>query len=96
MKSITPLLVAAFLSGAAALCYELLWMREFTLLAGSTQAAVSCVLSLYFLGLALGNFAAGKIAWRLKHPMLLYCILELGIGVWAFLFRPILAGLDPL
>ncbi len=96
MKSITPLLVAAFLSGAAALCYELLWMREFTLLAGSTQAAVSCVLSLYFLGLALGNFAAGKIAWRLKHPMLLYCILELGIGVWAFLFRPLLAGLDPL
>lgn len=89
------LLLASFLSGVAALNYELLWIRELTLVAGSTQAAISAVLSIYFLGLALGNYIAGRIVGRLSRPLLIYVVAELIIGVWALLFYPLLSGLDP-
>lgn len=88
------LLLACFLSGVAALAYELLWVRELALLAGSTQAAISCVLSVYFLGLALGNYIAGKIAHRLARPLRLYAVIELIIAAWAFIFYILLALLD--
>lgn len=84
------LLVACFLSGVAALAYELLWVRELALLAGSTQAAISCVLSVYFLGLALGSYIAGRVASRLRNPLKLYVAAELVIAAWAFLFYVIL------
>ncbi len=84
------LLIAAFLSDVAALNYELLWMRELTLLLGSTQAAISIVLAVYFLGLALGNEIAGRAATRLNRPMAAYVTAELVIAVWALIFHPLL------
>src|SRR5262245_52880530 len=89
-------LLATFLSGVAALNYELLWIRKLSLTAGSTQAAISCVLSVYFLGLALGNHLAGRVTHRLARPMRLYFGLELLIGLWGVLFGVLLSGLNPL
>lgn len=86
------LLLASFLSGMAGLIYELLWVREFSLVAGSTQAALTCVLSVFFLGLALGNLISGRLAARLRRPLLLYLVAEIGIAGWALLFHPLLAG----
>ncbi|MCB9850565.1 MAG: fused MFS/spermidine synthase [Phycisphaerales bacterium] len=80
------LLVAVFLSGAAALNYELLWLRKLTLVAGSTQAAISVVLSVYFLGLALGNYLAGRWARRLERPMRAYAAIELLVAAWGLIF----------
>lgn len=88
------LLFACFLSGVAALAYELLWMRELTLLAGSTQAAITCVLSIYFLGLALGNALAARFARRMQRPLRAYVAVELLVALWALAFVPLLAGLD--
>ncbi len=88
------LLIACFLSGVAALAYELLWMRELALLAGSTQAAITCVLSIYFLGLALGNALAGRYVRRFDRPLRVYVYVELLIALWAIAFVPLLAGLD--
>lgn len=88
------LLLASFLSGAAALNYELLWMRELTLVAGSTQAAISAVLSVYFLGLALGNALAGRFAARFSRPLLAYAAVELAIGLGAVLFLPALGKMQ--
>lgn len=87
------LLLASFLSGAAALIYELLWMRELTLIAGSTQAAITSVLSVYFLGLALGNYLAGRVASRLARPMLVYLCMELLIGLSAVFFYVLLGAM---
>jgi len=84
------LLVASFFSGVAALNYELLWVREFALIAGSTQAAISVVLAVYFLGLSIGNILAGAFARRISRPMLAYIGLEAVIGVWALAFFAIM------
>ncbi len=90
------LLAASLLSGVAALNYELLWLRKLTLVAGSTQAAISSVLAAYFLGLALGNVLAGRIADRLRRPLVVYAAAELLIGVWALVFGPALAAFEDL
>ncbi len=72
-----------FLSGFAALVYETVWLRQFAILLGTSQAALAIVLSSYMGGLALGSLAAGKWAYRTKHPVILYAILELGIAAAA-------------
>jgi len=63
-----PLLV--FLSGAAALVYESLWMRSFGLVFGSTTGAVALVLAVFMGGLALGSAAAARRP--AAHPLAVY------------------------
>jgi len=86
-KNATPLLlIASFLSGAASLNYQLLWVREIALVAGSTQAAISVVLSVFFLGLALGNYLAGRWARTMARPVAAYAGVEAIIALWALVF----------
>lgn len=61
------LLTAFFLSGAAALIYETLFVRVFALAFGHTTVAVASVLTAFMGGLALGSSLGGKLAARL-HP----------------------------
>jgi len=49
------LAVLVFLSGAASLIYEVLWLKELGLLFGSTAYAASTTLAVFFLGLAVGG-----------------------------------------
>lgn len=69
-----------FLSGAAALIYEVLWARQLGLVFGATTHAASAVLAAYMLGLALGAALGGRWADRAANPLRLYGLLEAGIG----------------
>jgi spermidine synthase len=82
---IAILFVCFFLSGAAALVYEVVWMRMLTQIFGSTAYAVATVLTAFMAGLALGSYVFGRLASRDKNLLRLYGILELGIGVYGFL-----------
>jgi len=75
-----------FLSGAAALVYQVGWVRSLTLVFGGSHLAVTVVLSMFMAGLALGGYTIGKYADRIKRPLLLYGLLELGIGLFALIF----------
>ena len=48
-------------SGAAALVYQVAWVRLFTLTLGHTVAASSTVLAAFMGGLSLGAWAAGRL-----------------------------------
>lgn len=74
-----------FLSGAASLVYEVVWMRQLALTLGSTTPAVSTVLATFMLGLALGAWAFGRVADRARDPLRLYAYLEAGVGLYALL-----------
>jgi spermidine synthase len=63
-----------FLSGAAGLALELLWMRSAALAAGSTATTAAMVLAAYFGGLGLGGLYARRTPVR---PIRRYAILEL-------------------
>ena len=59
-----------FLSGFAALIYQTAWMRRFGFVFGTSELAVATVLAAYMLGLAAGAAAAGRLAPRLRRPVL--------------------------
>ncbi len=75
-----------FLSGAASLVYEVLWLKELGLLFGSTAYAASTTLAVFFLGLAVGSAAFGRWSPRLRSPLRAYAWLELGIAAAAALY----------
>lgn len=72
-----------FLSGAASLIYEVVWMRDLTLIIGATTYAVATILSTFMGGLALGALLFGRWADRFSRPLLIYALLEVGIGLYA-------------
>jgi len=82
-----------FLSGAAALLYEVLWIRQVTLLCGHTALAASAVTAAFMGGLALGAAFGGRAADRLRPgvPLRLYAGLELTVALAAALAKPALA-----
>lgn len=82
---IVLLFVCFFLSGAAALMYEVVWMRMLTQIFGSTAYAVATVLAAFMAGLAIGSYVFGRLASARRNLLLLYGVLELGIGVYGFL-----------
>jgi len=91
-----PLLVVFFLSGVTGLVYEVLWTRQLALIFGVTTYAVSTVLATYMGGLALGSYLVGRQVDRVRNPLMLYAILEAGIGIYALLVPYLLTGLRPL
>ncbi len=72
-----------FLSGLAALLYQTAWLRQFSLVFGTSELAVATVLAAYMGGLALGSAIAGKYAGRITRPVLVYGLLEAGIALSA-------------
>jgi spermidine synthase len=77
------LLLAALLSGTAALVYEVLWARQLALVLGNTVSAVSAVLGAFMGGLGLGSLAASLLVDRLRPRRLarVYAGLEGAVAV---------------
>ncbi len=70
-----------FFSGATSLVYETLWIRVLSLAVGSTSAAMSLVLALFFLGLSVGSWLSARWLTHYARPLRLYAILEGVIGI---------------
>ncbi|MBF0292414.1 MAG: fused MFS/spermidine synthase [Nitrospinae bacterium] len=74
-----------FVSGAAGLIYQGVWVRELSLVFGNTVYAVSIVVAAFLTGLALGSHFFGKAADATRLPLKLYIGLEVGIAISALL-----------
>lgn len=70
-----------FLSGAAGLVYQVLWIKQLSLVVGVEVHAVATGISAFFAGLALGGLLFGRWADRLQRPVQLYVGLELAVAV---------------
>jgi predicted membrane-bound spermidine synthase len=76
--------ICLLVSGAAALVYELAWLRLLALAVGNTAYATSCILSIFLGGLALGAYFGGKFADKKSELGLkAYGVLEICIGLSA-------------
>ncbi|WP_285415403.1 fused MFS/spermidine synthase [Pseudomonas sp. efr-133-TYG-5] len=86
-QATTPaLLVPALLlciSGAAALVYQVLWIKQLSLVVGVEVYAITTGISAFFAGLALGGWLFGRWADRLVQPLLLYAGLEVLVAMLA-------------
>jgi spermidine synthase len=80
-----------FLSGAAALVCEVSWSRQVGLVLGNTAEAVALVLAAFFAGMAVGQFAGGRLASRVR-PLLGYGLAELAAAAWVCLVPTLLTA----
>src|SRR3990170_2027008 len=83
---LTAIYAMFFLSGAAALIYEVAWVRSLSLVFGGSHLAVTTVLSVFMGGLALGSWLIGRRVDRLTRPLRTYGLLEIGIAAFAVVF----------
>ena len=79
-----------FLSGVAALAYQITWAKRLHLVFGVTLYAASAVVTAFMAGLALGSLYFGRWVDRWKRPLKLFAILQAGIAACAFLFPSVL------
>jgi spermidine synthase len=89
-------LMCFFLSGFAGLVYEVCWIRIASLTFGSTTAAVSAVLAVFFGGLAVGSVVFGRAAQRTSRPLRVYAVLEIALAVAALATPLAFAAADAL
>lgn len=81
------LLVAAFaVSGAVVMAFEIVWSRALVLVIGSSTYAYGAILTTFLLGLGLGGVLFARL--RLRPSAGLFGLLQVGIGVAAFLMIP--------
>jgi spermidine synthase len=72
-----------FLSGFAALLYQIVWQRALFAIYGINVESVTMVVTAFMLGLGLGSLAGGEVSKDAKRPVLLmFSLVELGIGLF--------------
>src|SRR5947207_1240836 len=77
-----PLLLALFVgSGCAALIYEIVWFQLLQLVIGSTAVSLGVLLGTFMGGMCLGSLALPRLVSTRHHPLRVYALLELGIGI---------------
>src|SRR5258705_6725822 len=91
-------IVFYLLSGAAALLYEVVWLRLLTLSMGHTTAAVGAVLAAFMGGLAVGAWVAGRATRSMtaQRALRVYAALEVTIALCALAMPFALAAMRPL
>jgi spermidine synthase len=68
-------------SGCAALINEVVWLQLLQLTLGSTAVAMGVVLATFMGGLCLGSLLLPRVVSPRHHPLRVFAMLELGIGV---------------
>jgi spermidine synthase len=74
-----------FISGAVALLYQVVWMRDLTLILGATTYGTATILATFMGGLSIGSIYFGRRADTLERPLVAYALLELGIGAYVLI-----------
>jgi spermidine synthase len=77
-----PVLLLLFVgSGCAALIYEVVWFQLLQLSVGSSAVSLGILLGVFMGGMCLGSLLLPRYIGRGHHPLKVYALLELGIGV---------------
>ena len=77
-----PILILLFIgSGCAALIYEIVWFQLLELVIGSSAVSVGVLLGTFMGGMCVGSLMAPRLISRNHHPLKLYAMIEVGIGI---------------
>ncbi len=88
--------VVFFLSGAAALVYQVVWSRLLARLLGSDAVGVALVLAVFMAGMGVGALVLADLARRARDPRRTFAAIVGVLAVWAALSPYALALLDPV
>jgi spermidine synthase len=80
-----------FLSGFAALIYQIVWQRVLFSSFGVNIECVTITVSLFMFGLGIGSLVGGILSKRfLRHSPQLFLLCELGIGLFGLISIPLI------
>jgi len=86
-----------FLSGFAALLYQIAWQRELFAWYGIDLDSVSAIVSVFMLGLGVGAVGGGWLADRFaRRRILIFSLIELTMGVFGFFSLGIIDAIGAL
>ena len=68
-------------SGTAALIYEVVWFQLLQLVIGSSAISLGLLLGTFMGGMCLGSLLLARFVGPRHHPLRVYALLELGIGL---------------
>jgi spermidine synthase len=68
-------------SGCAALIYEIVWFQLLQLVIGSSALSLGVLLGTFMGGMCLGSYFLPRVLSPQQHPLRIYGLLELGVGV---------------
>lgn len=86
-----------FVSGFAALLYQVAWQRELFGWYGVDLDSVSTIVSVFMLGLGVGAMAGGWLADRFaQRRILIFSLIELTMGVFGFFSLDVIDGVGAL
>jgi len=77
------LYLLAFLSGAAALTYEVTWAKLLSLTFGGTTLAASAVVGGFLGGMGIGAWLYHLVQERVGRPLRIYAAIEVAIAITA-------------
>jgi len=80
-RSLPALLLLFVGSGCAALIYEVVWFQLLQLVIGSSAVSLGVLLGTFMGGMCLGSLALPRLVSARQHPLRVYAVLELGIGI---------------
>jgi spermidine synthase len=81
-----------FCSGACGLVYQVLWLRQLSLVFGVTVYAASTVLAAFMTGLAIGSLGASRVLAHVRRPLAAFGVAEILIGALALASPAVLAA----
>jgi MFS family permease len=86
-----------FVSGFAALLYQVAWQRELFAWFGVDLDSVSVIVSVFMLGLGVGAMAGGWLADRFaRRRIVIFSLIELTMGLFGFFSLDIVDGIGVL
>jgi predicted membrane-bound spermidine synthase len=74
-----------FMTGAAGLVYQTIWLRLLELYFGVTLITITLIVAAYMAGLGLGSLAGGRMASKGRNNLRLFGLMQLGIGLFGSL-----------
>ncbi|HEY8927100.1 MAG TPA: hypothetical protein VIU64_22110, partial [Polyangia bacterium] len=77
-------------SGCAALIYEVVWFHLLRLVIGASAMSVGIVLASFMGGMFLGSLYFARFVPPDRHPLRIYAMLEIGIGIFGVLMPLVL------
>ena len=71
------------LSGCASLMDQVVWLRYLGLTFGNTTLAAATLLAVFMGGLGMGAPLFGRLADRLRRPLVVYAVVQIGVALFA-------------
>src|SRR5207249_5702258 len=92
-----PWLLLLFVgSGCSALIYEIVWFQLLQLVIGSPAVSLGLLLGTFMGGMCLGSLVLPRVVSVRQHPLRVYALLELGIGILAIVILNVMPLVNQL